>query len=95
MSGKFYMIEQRIVEQIICIFLFLRKVRFVMNRKDIKKFLLVLLKEKDFITSFDENFHMKNLEVPQELKDDFNEAAAEYKEKLDQLVDKVIGFLNQ
>lgn len=66
-----------------------------MNRKDIKKFLLVLLKEKDFITSFDENFHMKNLEVPQELKDDFNEAAAEYKEKLDQLVDKVIGFLNQ
>ena len=66
-----------------------------MNRKDIKKFLLALLKEKDFITFFDEDFHMKKLEVPRELKDDFNEAAAEYKEKLDQLVDKVIGFLNQ
>ena len=38
---------------------------------------------------------MKKLEVPRELKDDFNEAAAEYKEKLDQLVDKVVDFLNQ
>ena len=66
-----------------------------MNRKDIKKFLLELLKEKGFITSFDENLYMKELEVPRELKDDFNEAAAEYKEKLDQLVDKVVGFLNQ
>lgn len=66
-----------------------------MNRKDIKKFLLVLVKEKAFITSFDENLHMKNLEVPQELKDDFNEAGEEYNEKLDQLVDKVIDFLNQ
>ena len=66
-----------------------------MNRKDIKKFLLALLKEKDFITFFDEDFCMKKLKVPRELKDDFNEAAAEYKEKLDQLVDKVVDFLNQ
>lgn len=66
-----------------------------MNRKDIKNFLLALVKEKAFITSFDEDLHMKKLEVPRELKDDFNEAAAEYSEKLDQLVDKVVDFLNQ